>query len=98
MSHAIDVTVYVRSETLAYCPFVCRLPLPRRAKTQSSPFVPPSEPRIKAVELSRSALRESPSNAQLWTLRGIALASKGAAKQALKAFKQALKLVFVYRV
>src|ERR1041384_6994026 len=46
----------------------------------------------KAAELSRSALRESPGNAQLWTLRGIALASKGDSKEALAAFKQALKI------
>jgi tetratricopeptide (TPR) repeat protein len=46
----------------------------------------------KAVELSRSALRESPNNAQLWTLQGIALASKGESKEALAAFRQALKI------
>src|SRR6267378_7608416 len=46
----------------------------------------------KAVELSRSALRESPNNSQLWTLQGIALASKGDSKEALAAFQQALKI------
>src|SRR5437660_1689662 len=46
----------------------------------------------KAVELSRSALRESPNNAQLRTLQGIALASKGDSKGALAAFQQALKI------
>src|SRR6266852_6563056 len=46
----------------------------------------------KAVELSRSALRESPNNAQLWTLEGIALASKGDSKEALAAFQQALRI------
>src|SRR2546430_2999326 len=46
----------------------------------------------KAVELSRSALRESPNNAQLWTLQGIALASKGDSKEALAAFQQALNI------
>src|SRR2546429_4733702 len=46
----------------------------------------------KAVELSRSALRESPNNAQLWTLQGIAFASKGDSKEALAAFQQALKI------
>jgi tetratricopeptide (TPR) repeat protein len=46
----------------------------------------------KAVELTRSALRASPDNAQLWTLQGIAFAGKGDRKQALAAFQQALKI------
>ncbi len=46
----------------------------------------------KAVELSRAALQDSPGNAQLWTLQGIAFASKGDNKQALSAFQQALKI------
>jgi tetratricopeptide (TPR) repeat protein len=46
----------------------------------------------KAVELTRSALRASPGNAQLWTLQGIAFAGKGDGKQALAAFQQALKI------
>jgi tetratricopeptide (TPR) repeat protein len=44
----------------------------------------------KAVELSRSALKQSPSSAQLWTLQGIALAGKGDDKGALTAFERAL--------
>lgn len=46
----------------------------------------------KAVELSRSALKESPNNAPLWTLQGIAFASKGDSKEALTAFQRALKI------
>lgn len=46
----------------------------------------------KAVELSRTALRTYPQNAQLWTLNGIALASKGDGKDALVAFQKALKI------
>jgi tetratricopeptide (TPR) repeat protein len=46
----------------------------------------------KAVELSRAALETSPNNAQLWTLQGIALASKGHNKDALTAFQRALKI------
>jgi len=46
----------------------------------------------KAVELCRAALQGSPSSAQLWTLQGIALASKGNTKDALKAFQRALKI------
>ena len=46
----------------------------------------------KAAELSRSALRESPNDAQLWTLQGIALVSKGDNKEALPAFQRALKI------
>ena len=45
----------------------------------------------KAIELSRAALQNTPNNAQLWTLEGIALASKGESKSALSAFTQALK-------
>lgn len=46
----------------------------------------------KAVELSRSALQQTPNNPQLWTLEGIAFASKGDGTQALAAFHQALKI------
>ena len=46
----------------------------------------------KAVELSRFALKASPSNAQLWTLQGIAYAGKGDGKQALTSFQRALKI------
>jgi tetratricopeptide (TPR) repeat protein len=46
----------------------------------------------KAVELSRAALETSPNNAQLWTLQGIAYASKGNNKDALTAFQRALKI------
>jgi tetratricopeptide (TPR) repeat protein len=46
----------------------------------------------KAVQLSRAALETSPNNAQLWTLQGIAFASKGDNKDALTAFQRALKI------
>lgn len=46
----------------------------------------------RAVELTRSALRNSPRSAQLWTLLGLAFAGKGDRKQALAAFQQALKI------
>jgi len=46
----------------------------------------------KAVELSRAALQESPNNAQLWTLQGIAFANKGDSKNALASFEHALKI------
>src|SRR5580700_10776343 len=46
----------------------------------------------KAVQLSRAALETSPNNAQLWTLQGIAFASKGDNKDALMAFERALKI------
>jgi Flp pilus assembly protein TadD len=45
-----------------------------------------------AVELTREALKEHPNNPQLWTLQGIAYASKGTTKEALAAFQQALKI------
>jgi tetratricopeptide (TPR) repeat protein len=45
-----------------------------------------------AIELSRAALQQAPNNPQLWTLQGIAFASKGDNKQALAAFQQALKI------
>jgi tetratricopeptide (TPR) repeat protein len=46
----------------------------------------------KAVELTQSALKQSPNNAQLWTLQGIAFTRKDDNKQALTAFQQALKI------
>lgn len=45
----------------------------------------------KAIELSKSALKQSPNNAQLWTLQAIAFSKKGDNKGALAAFQQALK-------
>jgi tetratricopeptide (TPR) repeat protein len=58
---------------------------PIRAALQAGEF-------DKAAELSRSALRESPNDAQLWTLQGIALVSNGNSKEALPAFQRALKI------
>jgi tetratricopeptide (TPR) repeat protein len=46
----------------------------------------------RAVELSRTALRDSPNDPQLWTLQGIALSEKGDARTALSAFHKALSL------
>jgi tetratricopeptide (TPR) repeat protein len=46
----------------------------------------------RAVELSRTALRDSPNDPQLWTLQGIALSQKGDARTALSAFHKALSL------
>src|SRR6266576_2578910 len=46
----------------------------------------------KAVELSRVALKASPSNAQLWTLQGIAYAGKGDGQEALTSFQRALRI------
>jgi tetratricopeptide (TPR) repeat protein len=46
----------------------------------------------KAVDLTRAALKQSPNNAQLWTLQGIAFTRKNDSKQALTAFQQALKI------
>src|SRR5215471_15858298 len=46
----------------------------------------------KVVELTRTALRESPNNAQLWTFQGIALAGRGDNQNALVSFQHALKI------
>jgi len=46
----------------------------------------------KVVELTRTALRESPNSAQLWTFQGIALAGKGDDQNARISFKHALKI------
>jgi tetratricopeptide (TPR) repeat protein len=46
----------------------------------------------KAVELSRTALQQTPNDSQLWTLQGIAYVNKGDNKDALRAFQQALKI------
>ncbi len=46
----------------------------------------------RAVQLTRSALRELPNDAHLWTLQGIALAGEGDSRKALAAFQQALKI------
>ena len=46
----------------------------------------------RAVELTRAALKQAPNNAQLWSLQGIALASKGDNKGALESFEQALRI------
>ncbi|HEY2819883.1 MAG TPA: tetratricopeptide repeat protein [Candidatus Acidoferrum sp.] len=46
----------------------------------------------QAIALSQSALQQTPNNPQLWTLQGIAYASKGDSKLALAAFQHALKI------
>jgi len=46
----------------------------------------------RALQLSRSALSKNPNNAQLWTMQGIALRGKADDKNALAAFRQALKI------
>lgn len=46
----------------------------------------------QAIQLSKSALQQYPSNPQLWTLQAIAYASKGDNKNALTSFQHALKL------
>lgn len=46
----------------------------------------------QAIALSRTALEKSPNNAQLWTLQGIAFASKGDHQGALSSFQHALKI------
>ncbi|HMI53642.1 MAG TPA: tetratricopeptide repeat protein [Candidatus Saccharimonadales bacterium] len=46
----------------------------------------------KALELCRAALRAAPRNPQLWTLQGVAFASKGDSKEALVSFQRALRI------
>jgi len=46
----------------------------------------------KVIELTRTALRESPNNAQLWTFQGIAFAGKGDNRSAFVSFQHALKV------
>ena len=46
----------------------------------------------RAIERSRSALRQAPNDPRLWTLQGIALASMGKRGEALQSFQQALKI------
>jgi tetratricopeptide (TPR) repeat protein len=72
----------------------CGVAFSQRADGQIEPVTAALRARDydKAVELSRAALETSPNNAQLWTLQGIALASKGNNKEALTAFQRALKI------
>jgi tetratricopeptide (TPR) repeat protein len=46
----------------------------------------------KALELLRPALQESPENAQLWTMQGVACSGQGQKKEALASFRRALKI------
>jgi len=46
----------------------------------------------KAIELLRPALQESPENAQLWTMQGVAYSAQGREKEALASFHRALKI------
>src|SRR5450432_137008 len=46
----------------------------------------------KASDLSKQALKQFPNDAQLWTLRAIALVNQGDNKNALVAFQRALKI------
>jgi tetratricopeptide (TPR) repeat protein len=45
----------------------------------------------RAIQLSKSALKQSPNNPQLWTLQAIAFSKKGENKDALASFQQALR-------
>ena len=45
----------------------------------------------RALQLLQPELQQSPRNPQLWTLRGIALSSKGDKREALAAFRHALE-------
>jgi tetratricopeptide (TPR) repeat protein len=46
----------------------------------------------KALELLEGALQNSPGNAQLWTMQGVAFAGRGQNSQALTSFRHALKI------
>jgi len=46
----------------------------------------------RVLQLLQSALRQSPNDARLWTYRGIALSSEGKSKEALTAYRHALKI------
>jgi tetratricopeptide (TPR) repeat protein len=50
----------------------------------------------RALELLRPALHESPGNPQLWTLQGLALSGEKHEKEALAAFRNALKISPAY--
>ncbi len=45
-----------------------------------------------ALELLRPELQESPENAQLWTMQGVAYSGRGQKKEALASFRSALKI------
>ncbi len=46
----------------------------------------------QALELLRPALQQSPGNAELWTMQGVAYAGRGKKKEALSSFRNALKI------
>jgi len=50
----------------------------------------------KALQLLEPDLEQEPKNPQLWALRGIALSGKGKKKEALDAFRNALRISPVY--
>jgi tetratricopeptide (TPR) repeat protein len=71
--------------------------LPLYSQTAENPAAPVSEALRardydRAVALTEDALQKTPDNAQLWTLQGIALASKGDTQRARAAFQHALKI------
>src|SRR5579863_6021140 len=91
----VSIMVLCRSFGLALLLLFCQgRAFPQTSDSQTEPITSALRVRDydKAVELSRAALQSSPNNAQLWTLQGIALASKGDNKEALTAFQRALKI------
>jgi tetratricopeptide (TPR) repeat protein len=46
----------------------------------------------QALELLHAALQQSPGNAELWTMQGVAYAGRGQKKEALSSFRSALKI------
>ena len=47
----------------------------------------------RALQMTRSALAQSPSSSELWTMQGVAFKGAGNTKEALTSFRRALKLV-----
>src|SRR5271163_4592146 len=85
---SLHIRVSVLATLLAACSFIgAQTPTDRIATITSALRAGEFD---KALQLLQPELEQSPKSSQLWTLRGIALSSKGDEKEALNAFRRAL--------
>ena len=89
-----EIVVIRNAAALLAATLVVSVALAQTAQDQVAPIAAALRNRQfeQALELLRPALRQSPGNADLWTMQGVAYAGRGEKKQALSSFRSALKI------
>ena len=94
---AMTEMVAIRKTALLLAPIFflfLSIALPQSAQDRVSPIAAAlrNQQFDHALELLRPALEQSPGNAELWTMQGVAYAGSGQKKEALSSFRNALKI------